>query len=44
MECIELNRLFKDMRKVRSSQAAIFVLNLVKHSFPASILKLQDDA
>ena len=33
MECIELNRLCKHMKKVRSSQAAIFVLNWVKHSF-----------
>ena len=33
MECIPLNWLYKYMKKVRSRQAAIFVLNWVKHSF-----------
>ena len=33
MECIELNWLCKNMKKVRSSQAAIFVLNWIKYSF-----------
>ena len=33
MECLELNWLYKHIKKVRSSQAAIFVLNWVKQSF-----------
>ena len=33
MECIELNWLCKHMKKVRSSQAAILVMNWVKQSF-----------
>ena len=33
MECIELNWLCKHMKKVRSSQAAILVLDWIKHSF-----------
>ena len=41
MECIELNWLCKHIKKIRSSQPAIPVLNWVKHhSFlPVSILK-----
>ena len=42
MECIELNRLYKDMKKARSSQAVIFVLNCVKHSFPCEYRKLRN--
>ena len=33
IECIELNWSCKHMKKVRSRQAAILVLNRVKHSF-----------
>ena len=33
MECIELSWLCKHRKKVRNSQAAILVLNLVKQSF-----------
>ena len=33
MECIELNWLCKLMKKVKSCQAAIVVLNWVKHGF-----------
>ena len=33
IECRELSWLCKNMKKVRSSQAAILVLNWVKHSF-----------
>ena len=40
MECIELNWLCKYIKKIRSSQPAIPILNWVKHqSFPASIVK-----
>ena len=39
IECIELNWLCKDMKKVRSSQVAI-VLNWVKQFFPVSIVNL----
>ena len=41
IECIELNWLCKYMKKVRSSQAAILVLNWVKTQFfPMSIVNL----
>ena len=33
MDCIELNWLCKHMRKFRSNQSVIFVLNWEKHSF-----------
>ena len=40
MECIELSWLRKHMKKIRSIQPAITVLNWVKHqSFPVSIVK-----
>ena len=40
MECIELNWLCKHIKKIRSSQPAIPVLNWVKHqSFPVGIVK-----
>ena len=40
MECIKLNGLYKLVKKVRSSQAAIVVLNQVKQGFyPLSIVK-----
>ena len=39
MECIELNWLFKHTKKVRSSQAAILVLNWEKQFFPVNIVK-----
>ena len=35
--CTELNWLCKHIKKVRSSQAAILVLNWVKHSFPLCV-------
>ena len=38
MECIELNWLCKHMKEVRSSQASIFVINWVKHSFSPWVL------
>ena len=38
IECRELNGLCKHMKKVRSSQAAILILNLVKHSFSLWVL------
>ena len=38
IECIELNCLCKHMKKVRSSQAAILVMNWVKQFFPVSIV------
>ena len=41
MECVELNWLSKHVKKIRSSQPDIPVLNWVKHqSFPVSIVKL----
>ena len=39
IECIELNWLRKYVKKVRSSQAAILLLNWVKTIFPLSILE-----
>ena len=40
MECIEFNWLCKHMKKIRSSQRAISVLNWVKHRpFPVYIVK-----
>ena len=40
MECIELNWLCKHMKRIRSSQPAIRVLNWMKHqSFPVTIVK-----
>ena len=40
MECIELNWLCKHIKKIKSSQPAIPVLNWVKHHpFPVSIVK-----
>ena len=39
MECIELSWLCKHMKEVRSSQAAVLVLNWVKQFFPANIVK-----
>ena len=43
MECIERNWLCKHIKKIRSSQPAIPVLNWVKHqSFPVSIVKQID--
>ena len=40
MECIiELNWLCKHIRKVRSSQPAILLLNWIKQLFPVSIVK-----
>ena len=43
MECIELNWLCKHMKKIRSSQPAIPVLNGVKHQFfPGSIVNNQN--
>ena len=42
MECIELNWLCKEIKKIRSSQPAIPVPNWVKHqSFPVNIVKSQ---
>ena len=42
MECIELNWLYKHMKKARSSQAVIFVLKCVKHSFPCEYRRLRN--
>ena len=39
IECIELNWLRRHMKKVRSSQAAILVLNWLKQFFPVSTVK-----
>ena len=40
IECLELNWLCKHIKRIRSSQPAIPVLNWVKHeSFPESIVK-----
>ena len=42
MECMELNWLCKHIKKIRSSQPAIPVLNWVKHEpFPVSIVKIE---
>ena len=38
IECIELNWLCKHMKKVESSQAAIFVLNWLKQFFSVSVV------
>ena len=43
MKCIELNWLCKHMKKVRSSQASILVLNWVNHSFPQRVLFIWKD-
>ena len=40
MECVQLTRLCKHMKKARSSQAAILVHELTKSQFlPVSIIK-----